>query len=316
MTDKLKPLAKILSISKRLKRPYRLFDLRSDSTSEKMPVQRARGDGTCRTIAICNQKGGVGKTVTAINLSARLASRGLRTLLVDFDPQGQSGLGLGLDIDRLEHSVYDVLVNGRYSAREAIIPLRSNLEILPSNIDLASAELELGRFEKRERRLQEMIEGLRESYDYVVIDCPPSVGILTVNALVASQIAIVPVTLSRLPIQSLSRVTEVVEALKESLLIEVTVLYLITLFERGQRETRIRREELEHTHGHHLLRTVVRKNTKLNTATRKGLPIFDYDRDCPGSKDYAALAEEVLSIECGETSAAEKEVLRQINLAS
>ncbi len=309
MKRKTRPLARILSIRNRLTRRYRLFELRSDFIDEEIAVKKARGNGTCRTIAICNQKGGVGKTVTAINLSARLAAGGFRTLLIDLDPQGHSGLGLGLDIDRLEHSVYDVLVNGRYSAREAIIPLRSNLEILPSNIDLASAELELARFKKRERRLKRVIEGLRESYDYIVIDCPPSVGILTVNALVASQIAIVPVTPSRLPIQSLSRVTEVLEALKESLLLDITVFYLITLFDRRPKEARSRRENLEQTHGQHLLKTVVRNNTRLDTATRKGLPIFDYDRDCPGSQDYAALAEEIIALESGQDRGADRRIL-------
>jgi len=310
MKLKTKPLARILSIRKRLKRRYRLFDLRSDLIDEEIAVDKVKGNGTCRTIAICNQKGGVGKTVTAINLSARLAAGGYRTLLIDLDPQGHSGLGLGLDIDGLEHSVYDVLINGRYPAREAIVPLRSNLEILPSNINLASAELELTRFKKRERRLKQVIEGLRGSYDYIVIDCPPSVGILTVNALVASQIAIVPITPSRLPIQSLSRITEVLKALKESLLLDITVFYLITLFDRRPREARNRRENLEQTHGHHLLKTVVRNNTRLNTATRKGLPIFDFDRRCPGSQDYAALAEEIIALEHGEERAAERGMFR------
>ncbi len=309
MKRKTRPLARILSIRNRLTRRYRLFELRSDFIDEEIAVKKARGNGTCRTIAICNQKGGVGKTVTAINLSARLAAGGFRTLLIDLDPQGHSGLGLGLDIDSLEHSVYDVLLNGRYPIRDAIIPLRSNLEILPSNIDLASAELELARFKKRERRLKRVIEGLRESYDYIVIDCPPSAGILTVNALVASQIAIVPVTPSWLPIQSLSRATEVLMALKESLLLDITVFYLITLFDRRPKEARSRRENLEQTHGQHLLKTVVRNNTRLDTATRKGLPIFDYDRRCPGSQDYAALAEEIIALESGQDRGADRRIL-------
>lgn len=311
MIESAKPVYNALSMNKQLTIRRRLSDLRADFIDKGMGVEKAKGNGGCRTIAICNQKGGVGKTVTAINLSAMLAARGLRTLLIDFDPQGQSGLGLGLDIDCLEHSVYDVLVNGTYPAREAIVPLRSNLEILPSNIDLSSAELELARFQKRERRLKEVIEGLRNSYEYVVIDCPPSIGILTVNALVASQIVIVPVTPSHLSIHSFCRVVEVLEALKDSLPLDVTIFFLITLFESRYREARIQRRNLERTHGQHLLKTVVRKNTKLNTAIRKGVSIFEHDRDCPGSRDYADLAEEIISIEYRENGAAENGMLRQ-----
>ncbi len=310
MIERAKPVYKVLPMKKRMTIRRCLSDLRADFIDKGMAISRAKGNGTCRTIVICNQKGGVGKTVTAINLSARLATSGLRTLLIDFDPQGQSGLGLGLDIDCLEHSVYDVLVNGTYPAREAIVPLRSNLEILPSNIDLAIAELELARFQKRERRLKEVIEGLKETYNYIIVDCPPSIGILTVNALVASQIVIVPVTPSHLSVCGFSRVMEVLEALKESLLLDVTIFFLITLFERRHREARIQKRSLERNHGQHFLKTVVRKDTKLNAATRKGVSIFEYDRDSPGSRDYADLAEEILSIEYGENRVAENGTLR------
>ncbi len=306
-----KPATTVLSMNKRLPVRRRFPDLRADLIDKETAIEKAEGNGICQTIAICNQKGGVGKTVTAINLSAGMAARGLRTLLIDFDPQGQSGLGLGMDIDCLEHSVYDVLVNGTCPAREAIVPLGSNLDILPSTIDLARAELELGRFQKRERRLKELIEGLKTCYEYVVIDCPPSIGTLTINALVASQIVIIPVTPSYLSICDLSRVMGVLEALKDSLLLDVTILFLITLFERRHREARIQKRNLERTHGQHLLKTVVRKNTKLNTATRKGVSIFEYDRDCPGSQDYADLAEEILSIEYEENRVAEKGMLRR-----
>ncbi len=303
--ERAKPMEEVIHLNNRLTRRPHLLDLRADFIDQ----EKAKRNGTCRTIAICNLKGGVGKTVTAINLSARLATRGLRTLLIDLDPQGQSGLGLGLDVDRLEHSVYDVLVNGRYPACEVIVPLRSNLDVLPSNIDLSSAELELARFQHRERRLKKAIEGLRNNYEYIVIDCPPSIGILTLNALVASQIVVIPVTPSQLSIQGLSGVLKVAEALKDSLLLKTSIFCLITLFDRRQKEARIQKEKLELTEGHRLLKTVVRKNTKLNTATRKGIPVFEYDSNCSGTRDYTALTEEVLSIGCGEDRLARKEIL-------
>ncbi|NIS69962.1 MAG: AAA family ATPase, partial [Proteobacteria bacterium] len=178
-TAKTKLRGKVVPLKRGPTARHRLSELRADFVGHEIAVDKARENGSCRTIAICNQKGGVGKTVTAINLSARLAALGLRTLLVDLDPQGQSGLGLGVDVDSLDRSVYDVLMNGSCAPDEAIVPLRPNLEILPSNIDLTSAELDLASFEKRERRLKEVIDGLRESYDYIVIDCPPSIGILT-----------------------------------------------------------------------------------------------------------------------------------------
>jgi chromosome partitioning protein len=306
-----KSATKVLSLNKRLPVRRRLPDLRADFIDKEKAIEKAEGNGTCRTIAICNQKGGVGKTVTAINLSARLAVAGLRTLLVDIDPQGLSGLGLGLDTDALERSAYDVLLDGACPAREAIVPVRANLEILPSNMDLALAQLEFAGLEGREGRLREVIDGLRESYDYIVIDCPPSVGILTINALVASQIVIVPVTPSHLSIYDLSRVMGALEALKDSLLLDVTIFFLITLFERRHREARTQKRNLERAYGGHLLKTVIRKSTRLNEATREGVPIFEYDRRGRGSRDYADLAAEILATGHGEEGTAENKVLRQ-----
>jgi len=259
-------------------------------------VDRARGNLQSRTISICNQKGGVGKTVTAINLSAFLAAYGHRTLLVDLDPQGHSGLGLGLDTDGLDRSVYDVLVDGGCPVEEAIVSLRPNLDILPSNIDLSSAELELARFEKRERRLKNLVEGLGRRYAYVVIDCPPSLGVLTLNALVASQIVIIPVTPSFLSIHGLLKVTETIDVLIDSLGLELRVFFLITFFEKQLREAHLQRARLERLFGKDLLKTVVRKNTRLNEATRMGRSIYEYDRHAPGCRDYFNLAKEIMAI--------------------
>ena len=173
-------------------------------------IEKTKEKRACQTITVFNQKGGVGKTVTAINLSAMLAAHGRRTLLIDLDPQGHSGLGLGLDIESLESSVYDVLVNGKCPIRRAIVRLRPNLEILPSNIDLAAAELEMARLQNKEARLKELIDDLRDRYEYVVIDCSPSVRVLTINALLASQVVIVPIIPSFVYIHGISTVTEVV----------------------------------------------------------------------------------------------------------
>jgi chromosome partitioning protein len=259
-------------------------------------VDKARGNTCRRTIAICNQKGGVGKTVTAINLSAFLAAYGRKTLLVDLDPQGHSGLGLGVDIEALNHSAYDVLVNGGCPTDEAIVSVRPNLDVLPSNIDLSSAELDLARFENRESRLRKILEALEDRYDYVLIDCPPSLGILTLNALVASQTVIIPVTPSFLSIHGLLKVTETIDALIDAFSLEIRIFFLITFYERQLREAHLQRSRLERLFGKDLLKTIVRKNTRLNEATRTGLPIFEYDRYSPGCHDYFKLAKEIMEV--------------------
>ena len=249
-----------------------------------------------RTISICNQKGGVGKTVTAINLSAFLAAYGRRTLLVDLDPQGHSGLGFGLETEEVPYSAYDVLVNGECPIDKAIISLKPNLDILPSNIDLSSAELELAKFEKRECRLKSLLDPLRERYRYIVIDCPPSLGVLTLNALVASQMVIIPVTPSFLSIHGLLKVSETIDALIDTRSLEIRMFFLITFFEKQLREAQLQKSRLERLFGKDLLKTVVRKNTRLNEATRKGLSIFEYDRYSSGCQDYFNLAKEIIEV--------------------
>lgn len=306
--ERIRPGGKVLPMKKA---PTRRYAPRAGLTSPEIGTGKAPVEGSCRVIALCNQKGGVGKTVTAINLSAILAASGLRTLLVDLDPQGNSGIGLGLDVDSVDRSIYDVLLNGKCPAREAIVPLRPNLDILPSNFDLALAELDLAMLEEKERRLKAVIDALRESYEFIVIDCPPSIGILTINALVASDLAIVPVSPSSLSVCGLSRVLDILDALKELHLLNLTVYFLTTFFEKRQREARRHRKELELIYEGHLLKTVIRKSTRLNEATREGVPIFEYDRRGRGSRDYSDLAVEILAIGNGEEGVVENEVLRR-----
>jgi chromosome partitioning protein len=259
-------------------------------------VDRSRGQRPRRTIAICNQKGGVGKTVTAINLSAFLGACGHKTLLIDLDPQGHSGVGLGVETEALDYTVYDVLVDGGCPIEKAVIALRPNLDILPSNIDLSSAELDLARLGKRESRLKSLLDGLGQRYAYIVIDCPPSLGILTLNALVASQMVIIPVTPSFLAIHGLLKVTETIDALIETLSLEIRVFFLITFFEQQLREAQLQKSRIERLFGKDLLKTVVRKNTRLNEATRNGRTIFEYDRYAPGCRDYFNLAREIIDV--------------------
>jgi chromosome partitioning protein len=259
-------------------------------------VEAARGPRPRRTIAVCNQKGGVGKSVTAINLAAFLAAYGLRTLLIDIDPQGHSGLGLGVETERLEYSAYDVLVNGNCPISKAILSLRPNLDLLPSNIELSSAELELTRFERRESRLKDLLDTLSDRYRFIIIDCPPSLGVLTLNALVASHMAIIPVTPAFLSIHGLLKVTETIDALAETLSLEIRMFFLITFFEKQLREAQLQRMRLERLFGKDLLKTVVRKNTRLNEATRKGLSIFEYDRHSTGCQDYFNLTKEIIQV--------------------
>ncbi len=174
--------------------------------------------------------------------------------------------------------------------------MKSNLDVLPANIDLASAELELARGENRESRLKHLLDPLGERYGYIVIDCPPSLGLLTLNALVASQIVIIPVTPAFLSIHGLLKVTETIDALIDALFLEIRIFFLITFFEKQLREAQLQKARLERLFGKDLLKTVVRKNTRLNEATRVGLSIFEYDRYSPGCRDYFNLAREIMEV--------------------
>jgi chromosome partitioning protein len=260
-------------------------------------IEKSRAKRVLQTIAIFNQKGGVGKTFTAINLSAMLAAHGHRTLLIDLDPQGHSGLGLGVKIESLERSIYDVLVDGQCPLDTAILRLRTNLDILPSNIDLVVAELEMARLKKKEARLKHLIDGLGDRYEYVVIDCSPSVRILTINALLASHLVIVPTIPSSFSIHGLSQVMAMIDSLRESFSYDPQVYFLITFWEKRPREAQLQKQRLDSAFGQYLFQTIIRKDTKLNEATRKGVPAFEYARLSRGSQDYLSLTREVMAIE-------------------
>lgn len=250
-----------------------------------------------KVISICNLKGGVGKTVTAINLSTFLAAYKKRTLLMDLDPQGHCGLGLGIDVENLDKSIYDTLSDGARNLTDTILSIKPNLDILPANIDLAGLETELITDSHRTTKLVDKLQSIKHLYEYIIIDCPPAIGLLTINALVASRMVIIPVQSSILSLYGIERIMETIGTLMEGLSLEINVYLLLTLFERNLRESWIVREKIQSTFGELLLRTIIRKNTRLNEAIRRGISILEYEPRSMGAYDYHQLAKEIMEIE-------------------
>ena len=260
-------------------------------------IQGSKEGKKGRIISICNQKGGVGKTVTAINLSAFLAAYRQRTLLMDLDPQGHCGLGLGIDVDNLDKSIYDTFLNGTGNLTDTILSIKPHLDILPANIELAGLETELVNDSHRTTKLVDKLQSIRHLYEYIIIDCPPSIGLLTINALVASRMVIIPIQSSFFSLHGFERIFETIGTLMETLSLDIKVYLLLTLFEGRLRESWIMREKVKSAFGKHLLNTIIRKTTRLNEATRRGISILEYEPRSMGCYDYHQLAREVMEIE-------------------
>ncbi len=260
-------------------------------------IEENKGGKKGKVLSICNLKGGVGKTVTAINLSAFLAAYKKRTLLMDLDPQGHCGLGLGIDVENLEKSIYETLSDGTRSLTDTILPIKPNLDILPANIDLAGLETELITDSHRTTKLIDKLQSIKHLYEYIIIDCPPSIGLLTINALVASHAVIIPVQSSILSLYGIEKIMETIGTLMEDLSLDIKVYLLLTLFERNLRESWIVREKIQSAFGKLLLNTIIRKNTRLNEAVRRGITILEYEPRSMGAYDYHQLAREIMEIE-------------------
>lgn len=248
-----------------------------------------------RIIAITNQKGGVGKSTTAVNVSAYLSSYGYKTLLIDLDPQSNSTSGLGLDPTDVKGSVYEVLIRDSDPRKIILDTAYKDLRILPSSIQLAGAEVELVSSLKREFRLKEAIEKIEKDYDFILIDCPPALGLLTINALAAAKEVIIPIQCEYYALEGLGQLLSTINLVKKNLNDKLMIKgAIMTMYDPRLKLAEQVIEEVKNFFSERVYKTIIPRNVRLSEAPSYGKPIMEYDPDCKGAEAYSNFTKEVI----------------------
>ena len=248
-----------------------------------------------KTIALANQKGGVGKTTTSINLAASLATLEKTVLVIDADPQANASSGLGVDVKTLECSLYECLI-GQADIHDAIYTTDiEGLDIIPSHIDLVGAEIEMLNIDNREKVVRRLLEPLKKEYDYIIIDCSPSLGLITVNSLTAADSVIIPVQCEYFALEGIGKLLNTIKIIKSKLNPKLEIEgFLLTMYDSRLRLANQIYDEVKRHFQELVFKTVIQRNVKLSESPSHGLPVILYDADSTGSKNYLALAKEII----------------------